>query len=164
MTKKIIILFSFAIVALLGVGIYSYTTIHEKDKEIEELKVDIPDAYTYLDSITVDSFNNKKKSKESFVVYVGRPDCPDCSIFEPVFKEFILENGLQYKIQYMNIRDYRAADKDKWEAFKKENKFQQTPAILKIENGQVVSSIDWKDDEGLPINDVKSWLEEQKIM
>lgn len=51
-------------------------------KNIENEVTTYPEIYDYFDSITLDTFQNKIKNKETFIVYVGRPTCSDCEILD----------------------------------------------------------------------------------
>lgn len=63
----------------------------------EKYESEISPTYNYLDSLTVRSFENKVKSGEQVIVYIGRPDCNDCIIFEPILEHVIDNYDLSQK-------------------------------------------------------------------
>lgn len=51
-------------------------------KNENKISESYPKIYDYLDSITIDTFKNQIKNKDTFIVYVGRPTCSDCELLD----------------------------------------------------------------------------------
>ena len=152
------------ILASLGYNVYQYKQLEAKDAELTKVERSISTVTEYLDSLTIDNFEAKVKSGADFVVYIGRPDCPDCNIFEPIFKDYVVSNQLTSQILYLNVRTYRAANTNRWNTFKATYGFTQTPAVIHFKDGKNISLIEWKDDYGLPVTpDLATWLKDNGI-
>ena len=67
-----------------------------------------------LKTMKMEDFKEKVKNKESFYVYVGRPNCGDSKIFEAWFIPKYLKGNdkIKEKIYYMDIKKL-VADKEK---------------------------------------------------
>lgn len=111
-----------------------------------------------FDVITMADFETYKKNNDEKIVYVGRPDCDDCLVFEPKFKELIKEYKLENQISYLDVQLFRQNAPNEWDNFKKENRFNQTPALLHIKNGEVFDLIQWDVEKGLPESEIESWI------
>ena len=72
----------------------------------EKYESEISPTYNYLDSLTVRSFENKVKGGEQVIVYIGRPDCNDCIIFEPILEHVIDNYDLSPKIKFVNVKKF----------------------------------------------------------
>lgn len=164
MRRSIFTLVSIFFILSLVSNIYIYNQNHKLQKDIVELKESISNTYNYLDSITVENFEEKVKNKEKFIVYIGRPDCSDCLFFDPMFEKFVHQKHLNDKIIYLNIRNYRAEDKKRWDDFKSKYGFNQTPAIIYFEDGKNKSIIEWNNEKGLPILDLETWLKNNQVI
>ena len=89
-----------------------------KENKYDKIKqLVIPKIYDYLDSITIDTFKNKIKNKDTFIVYVGRPTCSDCELLDDRLISNIEEDSSLKKILYMNITIIHE-NKSKWNDFK----------------------------------------------
>ena len=129
----------------------------------EKYESEISPTYNYLDSLTVRSFENKVKSGEQVIVYIGRPDCNDCIIFEPIL-EYVIDNyDLSKKIKFVNVKKFRSENEERWIEFKEKYSFSQTPAFLMFDNGEYVSGIEWGKD-GLPVEHLINWLQKNNIV
>ena len=97
-----------------------------------------------LKTMKMEDFKEKVKNKESFYVYVGRPNCGDSKIFEAWFIPKYLKGNdkIKEKIYYMDIKKL-VADKANWEIFKKEYNIKYTPTLVYYENGEIKDIIEW---------------------
>ena len=92
---KKFILISLIICMISGCSFATSTHVIEKDFSKEQLiEVD----YIHL--------QEKIKNKDSFVLYIGRPDCGDCQEFEPYLKKYLNDNKGVY-LYYFNTKRYR---------------------------------------------------------
>ena len=82
-------------------------------KNENKISESYPKIYDYLDSITIDTFKNKIKNKDTFIVYVGRPTCSDCELLDDRLISNIEEDSSLKKILYMNITIIHE-NKSKW--------------------------------------------------
>lgn len=73
-------------------------------------------------------------------VYVGRDTCPHCSAFGPKLIEVIQEEGIL--VYYYDTAAARADDVEKLNELMNELDVSSVPALLKIENGEVVMRLD----------------------
>ena len=91
---KKFILISLIICMISGCSFATSTHVIEKDFSKEQIiEVD----YTHL--------QEKIQNKDSFVLYIGRPDCRDCQEFEPYLKKYLNDNKGVY-LYYFNIKEY----------------------------------------------------------
>ncbi|OXT07229.1 thiol reductase thioredoxin [Thermoanaerobacterium thermosaccharolyticum] len=128
------------------------------------MKKNISNTYEYLDSITVSNFERKVISGDDFYVYIGRPDCGDCLLFEPMFRNVVDNYKLNDKILYMNVKHFRENNKDKWELFKNKYGFTQTPALIHFNHGENISMIEWDSEKGLSHNRLVDWLQSNDLI
>ncbi|MGN1182204.1 MAG: thioredoxin family protein [Faecalibacillus sp.] len=97
---------------------------------------------------------NMLDQKESFVLYIGRPDCKDCQEFEPYLKQY-LDNHQGVYLYYFNIKVYRDLSK-KEDASQEEKEFYQqlvekldfswTPTLKFIYQGEIEKSYTYLDE------------------
>jgi len=101
----------------------------------------IDNTYTFCDSVTILTFEHRKRYKElNGIYYFGRHKCADCQVFEKVLKNIIYTKKFKVPITYVNVEHIRNIDWKKWSDFKKENNFDVTPAIIFYKNSLVVDS------------------------
>lgn len=82
-------------------------------------------------TITYDTFKEKIKNKESFVVEVIQTGCSHCENFKPVFDKFTNENNIEYfKLNLSNI-----ASSDNQELSSKYD-ISGTPMVLIFKKGE----------------------------
>ncbi|BDU86876.1 thioredoxin family protein [Clostridium perfringens] len=166
MKRLRVIILSISIILI--ISIFSNMYLLNKNiylkKEINDVKNSISDTYNYLNSITVENFQKYVEENKDFYVYIGRPDCGDCMLFEPIFKNIVMENKLGDKIYYLNVKYFRENNESSWESFKNEYGFNQTPTIIHFKDGRNVSMIEWDDEIGLSRNRLLEWLEKEKII
>lgn len=112
----------------------------------------------YYKEISLNKYKKKKNEQNDFVVYIGRDDCDDCLIFEPTLKEVMLKEKYKDKLFYLDVKELRNSSKKKWEKFKEDNGFTQTPAIIHFKNGINIDIIEWDTEKGLPKTNLENWL------
>jgi|GEM_PF-2305503 len=139
------------------------------DKELSLLKTEYSPMYEYFSSLSIEEFNNRVDSGEELLVYIGRPTCPDCTAFEPLFEELIEEYELQNKLYYVNVKWLRAGDGDSEKGVaemteqREKYGFNQVPALIRFVDGEIATLAEWEqsgEGKGLSKNEVIDWLEE----
>lgn len=153
-----------------GVATMQYTKAQDAAQQVQlledqvtKLEQNYSPMYEFFTGLTIQDFEAKVASGADFVVYIGRPDCGDCLAFEPTFIDIITTNNLANKLEYVNVKWHREADKTQWEEFKTTYQFTQTPAFLHFKDGKQVSMIEWS-DKGLPKNELVEWFEAQGLI
>ena len=146
--------------------INNYLYISNKKYKLEILKVksEISETYEYLNSLTLVNFQEKVRNGQEFYVYIGRPDCGDCSLFEPMFKRIVESYNLYDDIYYLNIKKFREENQEEWETFKRKYGFTQTPAIIHFLGGNNISIIEWDEEKGLSEKRFIDWLKENNLI
>ena len=101
-------------------------------------------------------------NKESFLLYVGRPNCPYCHEFRKSQDKALEELGMTiYSIDSIFAK-YDLKLKD---IMQNVLKVEYVPAVFVIENGEVKGNLfdDLKEDEAYNYEKVKGWFETNKI-
>lgn len=164
MKKKIInVLCGIVLMISLLLNIFQIQKIFVLKLKYEECSSKLSPTYNYLDSLTVNSFEQKIRNGERIVAYIGRPDCNDCIVFEPILEHLVNEYNLSQEIKYVNVKNFREESEERWNSFKEKYSFSQTPAFLIFDNGQYVSGIEWGED-GLPAEKLLNWFEKNDIL
>jgi|GEM_PF-1999095 len=143
--------------------------LFEKNKELEKanstLKIekqilsDNTSAFEYLNSLTIDSFEKRVAEGDDLFVYVGKnSECNDCSIFSKTLKKEVETFPLKNSLYFVEISSIHS-DKERWLDFKKRYGFNQTPAFLLFQNGEIKSMIEWTEQDGLSSEAFHNWLE-----
>jgi thioredoxin-like negative regulator of GroEL len=145
---------------VIGGKIYITNNQKAMDKKITKLKKEqetaYPEIYDYLDSITVNNFQNYLNENER-IVYIGRPSCSDCNLFEPSLIDLIDKKNLETKMKYLNVAKLRKNEKE-WNKFKQQYNIQYTPTIAKFVEGNLTSKIEWTPENGISIDQVEIWI------
>ncbi|MGC6770441.1 thioredoxin family protein [Enterococcus sp. LJL51] len=128
-------------------------------QQLAEEKTQYPEIYDTLNSITVESFEEKVSNQEDFVVYVGRPTCLDCSDFEPALILMLEKYELHSKLEYLNVAQLRK-DETAWGNFKETYAIQYTPTIATFEKGKLISQVSWTPEKGTEIDRFDDYLSE----
>lgn len=162
--KFVMLIISILLIISISINLYFYISNKNIIKENISIKKTTSSMYKYIDSITVENFESKVLSGEEFFVYIGRPDCSDCNLFESMFKDVINEYKLNDKIIYMNIKTFREENGEIWEGFKSKYGFTQTPALIHFYNGSNIDIIEWNDEKGLPYNTLIGWLKNNNLI
>lgn len=90
--------------------------------------------------------NNMIDSKQSFLVYVGRPNCIDCQDFYPKFEKRIQDYGI--KIYYFNT-EVKVSKKKEMQEYVKSMGIKKIPSILEIKYGKIVTAYDGQSERDM---------------
>ena len=101
-----------------------------------------------------------KAKEKSFIVYAGRPTCPDCKSFEHNLQKHNL-SSYKNNIYYLNIEKYPFSSKSEWKQFKRDNNIEGVPAFISYKHGKYYSSSSWTISKGYSPSTAISWLEKQ---
>ena len=100
-------------------------------------------------------FNSISKY-QSFIMYIGRPTCPDCRSFENDFK-LKLNKKSPHHLYYLNVEKLHQ-NQNRWSKFKKSNNIEGTPAFVYYKNGKLISSSSWTVKKGYSTRMAYKWL------
>lgn len=70
---------------------------------------------------------------------------------------------LNLTFKYINVKKYRSEDLKRWENFKSNYNFNQTPVLLIIDNKQVIDKLEWS-NEGIGKEDIIELLRRNKLI
>ena len=158
-SKVFIVLCVFSVFANIDLGV---SLTHQTEK-YEKCSLNTSSVYSYLDSITEKSFEERVLNGEKVVVYIGRPDCNDCIYFEPILQYVVEKNNISLEIKYLNAKIIREKGEKYWNEFKQKHNFTQTPAILIYDQGKCIDMIEWS-PEGLSYDELLKWLQKNNIL
>lgn len=96
--------------------------------------------------VSKQELNKMIESKQTFCVYVGRPNCPDCQEFYPDFEKSIHDNGI--KIYYFNTK-VKVSKKSEMREYVKSLGINEIPAILEVNEGNIVTIYDGQIDDDM---------------
>lgn len=162
-----LVLISIMSIVFVVLSLFLIQTNHTQKDEIKALEnekqvlIDNNDTFNYLNSLTIESFEQKVKSGEELFVYIGNSECPDCSFFAKTLEKEVKTFPLSNALYFVNGRELRQ-DKTKWLNFKKRYQFEQTPAFLIFSKGQLLSIIQWSEKSGLSDTEFHDWLLKNK--
>ena len=91
--------------------------------------------------ITLEEFDDcihGKGQKDTFYIYVGRDDCPDCEEFSPKLQSIIKEEELS--VLYYSTSQDREKRPDEMYALLDEAKVTEVPVVLEVVNGKISAS------------------------
>lgn len=91
--------------------------------------------------ITLDEFDDcihGKGQKNTFFIYVGRDDCPDCEAFSPKLQTIIKEEKIS--VLYYSTSQDREKNPDEMYALLDEAKVTEVPVVLEIVNKKIAAS------------------------
>lgn len=138
-------------------------------KEKVEYHVDHRDRVTTIQIITYDELVEKMNSSTDFLLYIGRPDCPDCEEFYPLLEEYLAKQN--YGIYYLNIKEFRDAARKEgasqeevafYESLQERLKFAWVPSLQRWVNGELVDSYQYLSVEYYSIESTKQKAEEKE--
>lgn len=138
--KKFIII-SFLIVILSGCSNTTSTHIIEKDLSKEDIiEISYPDIQIKL------------KEKETFILYIGRPDCKDCQEFEPYLKQYLNKHEGTY-LYYLNVKEAKdlastsSLNKEKYNKMVKTLDYSWTPCLKIYKQGKEIDEYTFLDEK-----------------
>lgn len=129
----------------------------------KESHMEVNQIYKNISSITVESFEKKIHNRDSSFVYIGSLECPDCLDFEGTLLEIINKYEFTQEIHFLDLTWLRKENNEKYLRLKEQLGFSQIPNFCLIENGKVISKIEWT-DKGLLKSDVVDWLEKNNLI
>lgn len=135
------------------------TTMTQK-KELEQKYSEVQDLLTV---ITPEKFKSEVATGKKMYVYIGRPDCGDCSTLEPKLVEYIkAHEAVKEELVFVNVRLLRK-DEVKWNEFKQAYHVSGTPHFALWENGKQVSMTEWTNEKGFTIDMFDVWAKENHL-
>lgn len=133
----------------------------------------IKERFDELATISYETLVFKMSQKLDFILYIGRPDCPDCQKFEPILNEFISSNK-KSGVYYLNIKEFRdntlgespgAQDIAFYEGLKSDFDIQWVPSVYHIVNGEITSKYQYLNSEYYSIEaDKERLIEEERFL
>lgn len=108
-----------------------------------------------LTDVSKKDFEEKIKNKESFWVYVGRPNCPDCQKYYPNLVDYLENNNLT--IEYFNTR-VKTSKKAEMVEMLANLGVDEVPAIIEFKKGEVIRVYDMQTQQDI-IDFEKSYKE-----
>jgi predicted bacteriocin transport accessory protein len=155
--KKIVMMISTIFLFAL-LGCFYYLIVCPKESHMEANQI-----YKNISSMTVESFEKKIYKSDSIFVYIGSLECPDCLDFEGTLLEIIDSYEFTQEIHFLDLTWLRKENKEKYKKIKEQLGFSQIPNFCLIENGKVISKIEWT-DKGLLKSDVVDWLKNNNLI
>lgn len=146
-------------VLLVGMLLQNYKEIVVLKEKLTEAEKSYPPIYDVLDTVSYPNFEYflDERGEEDTYVYIGRPTCSDCVLFEPQLIEMITNEGMGDIIKYLNVASIRE-NEDEWAYFKDKYQILYTPTLARFRNGNLVSKVEWTPDRDLSIDMVCSWI------
>ena len=179
MKKKKTIIISSIVVLLLIVGLVLFLLFKKNkiNKNIDEEKIKFAEEYkTTKDNVftyrTIEEINKILKNGTG-LVFLGFPKCPWCRGYVPIINEVAKKEGLE-KVYYFNIYEDRKNNTEEYQEMVKllkgflryddEGKKRiYVPAVIAINNGNIVGFDDETSYDTLGYDDPKDyWTEERK--
>lgn len=168
--RKLVLILLILLIILLVIGLFSVIITKRNSYEHENvLRAEIisesktnTTVYKELNSITIPTFEKKISDKRDFLVYIGRPTCSDCNLFDPILVNELKKEDMTSNVVFLNVAWERQKGWTSWVQFKKKYGFKQTPAIIHYHNGKVLSIIQWGNNKGISKGDLHLWLIKQK--
>lgn len=105
----------------------------KKDKLLYQSHVGIKD-------ITVSEYLDIIAKDDTSIIYIGRPGCGYCQMFNPILTEVL--NKYKIGVEYVNIEEI--ASEEEWNSFIESNDYLSagewgTPTLIIYKNGEVVN-------------------------
>lgn len=124
------------------VCILIFIVYQSQQTNIEDTKDTSSDISLYLESISLDDYNELKNNQESFFVYVNNNSCSDCQIFNVQLLKELQTNESLHHIKFLDMTSLHS-NKPVWNSFKNENKIEGTPSFIFIKHGSITSTYGW---------------------
>ena len=158
--KKVIIIVLLA--SIIG-NIIQFVQYAGLNRKFSEISSELDKTFEYMDTLTVDSFIEKIEAGETMCVYIGRATCNDCNLFERILKDVVNTYDFRIPTFYVSVEQYRKSNMERWEVFKKNYNFSQTPAFLLYKESKFIDSIEWNND-GISENELVEWLKKNNVI
>ncbi|MBX4268548.1 thioredoxin domain-containing protein [Clostridium estertheticum] len=130
--KKVLKTCIIIIVMILGIGSFYLARVHGNSKENNEIPT--TSKVKILLDINKESLAEKIENKESFLVYIGRPSCPDCRKFTPKLEKKLTDTNKQ--ILYYNT-EVHASKKQEMRVYLNSLGIKSVPTIMGVSKGNV---------------------------
>lgn len=169
MLKKFVIPFvlTFAILSLLFASGTLFWQLQEVTKErdtyqqktavLEKKYTEMQDLLTV---VTPEVFQAKVANKEKMYVYIGRPDCSDCSSLDPQLVQYIKDHPeVKKKLIFVNVRLLRE-DEVKWKQFASDYSVIGTPHFALWEDGKQITKSEWTKEKGYSLDMFSQWSQQ----
>lgn len=158
--QVITIVLALAVVVGGILGIMLYSRYRDVQAQLKEKNV-YGEEFFYYDSITVDTFKRMVADGEEFVVFIGRPNCGDCSRMEEPVREIVERLKIRESVYYLNVAMLHK-NTEAWVEFKAAyGDLPGTPTYARYANGEIDSFVGWTEEEGISGERVEEWLLEQ---
>ena len=106
-----------------------------------------------LEEISENELKEMEDEKTDFILYIGRDDCGDCQMFQPILEQYLSEdsNG----VYYLNIKTIREKAKEEnaserdikiYDDLVEKYDINWVPLLIHIRNGLQVSRFEFLDD------------------
>lgn len=138
---------------------------------------------TGIHEISYEELQKKFKENTAFVLYIGRPDCPDCAEFYPIIESYLRDNEGMY-VYYLNVKAFRDASREEdaseeeiafYNNIQEELSFDWTPTLHLFKGREVLSTYTYLDRDFQTIKEAeeqrqrkeefirefKSWIDEK---
>ncbi|MBF2489524.1 thioredoxin family protein [Listeria marthii] len=133
--KKILLLLALiTVVFTLGACGDNKKETEEKANQTEK------ESSTFLNTISTKDFKQKMADKTTGFVYVGRPTCEDCQVFQPILKKELEKRQPDQKMAYYNTDKASEKSRDDMIALLKEMDIDSVPTMVYLKDGKVVST------------------------
>lgn len=130
----------------------------------------IPERLKNISEIEYEELLKKLDIENDFLLYIGRPDCPDCQNFVPLLKEYIDEN--EYSgVYYLDIKKFRDAANIEnaseqnikfYDDLKNKFNIEWVPSMYHIKKDEIISKYEYLNKEYYELdNNEKLEMEEK---
>ncbi len=151
MKKKIYIALSILILTVLTVLIFVRFNVYIESNTNPSNTSIVQNTLLPIDTLKLENKINNESAE--FFIYIGRPTCPFCKMFQPNLEKAISDK--HSIVYYYNTDDHKTD-----ELFQKildELDVKSVPTLLHIKNGQKVRILEY--NEGDTKEKIKKWLE-----
>lgn len=111
----------------------------------------------YLESISLDDFEEIKNSQETFFVYVNNDSCSDCQFFNVELSNELQNNKSLHIMKFLDVTTLHS-NKQLWNEFKDENMIEGTPSFIFIKSGKIVNTYGWTKDHDVEFKTFLEWF------
>lgn len=109
----------------------------------------------YIESISLKDFQEKKSKKETFIIYLGFYDSPECNLLNEQIINDIDNNKSLKKLVYLDISQLNQKE---WDYFKEKHNIMGIPSFIYVEKGIEKSSYSWSKKKGFNYKDFVEWI------
>ena len=111
----------------------------------------LPERLKGILTVTYDELLIKLAGQIDFLLYIGRPDCPDCERFSPIIENHIAEHDYS-GVYYLNIKAFRDAANSEnatkeeiefYDSLKNTFNIEWVPSVYHIQKGEILSKFEY---------------------